>query len=494
MHPSVKNTILIGRYQEQQILENLLQSNTAEFFAIYGRRRVGKTFLIKTFFNQKDCIFFHITGARNAPMKEQINDFTRIVESVFYNNSFSLSNPSNWKKAFELLTNSIMKEAGKKNVVLFFDELPWLASKRSRFIEALDYYWNRFWSDMPQIKLIVCGSAASWMLDTVISNKGGLHNRITGQISLNPFDLRETKEFILSKNIRYSDQQILELFMIMGGIPYYLNFIKKNLSVAQNIDQLCFQNKGILVDEFNRLYASLFDHPEAYQELIRIIASKRSGVQRTEILKKSKYSTDGGRLKKKLEALEESGFIVSFIPYSFVKRQTFYRIIDEYSLFYLHWIEPALSNIRKLDKTKGYWLEECQTSAWRTWAGYAFESVCYKHLGAIRKAMDIQASAMVGSWQYIPKKGSHEEGAQIDLLFDRKDGIIDICEIKFSSQPYQLTKEEYQVLNQKISVFNTRTKNRKQIHFALITNQPIKTTLYSEEFVMKNVTLNDLLS
>lgn len=484
---------LIGRQDELSTLNAAYQSKSAEFIAVYGRRRVGKTYLIKAIAKQKEAIFFYISGTQDASMKDQISDFCDVLESTFYNNELEIKQPKNWKKAFESLTNIIKREAGTRKIILFFDELPWLASGRSRFVQALDYYWNRHWSDMPHIKLIVCGSAASWMIHHVVNHRGGLHNRLSGQIALSPFDLKETKAFLHSKSIQYTDNQILEIFMALGGIPYYLNFLKKNLSVAQNIDQLCFQNKGKLVDEFTQLYQSLFKHAESYEELIRIIASKRNGIERREILKKTKLSTDGGRLKERLDALEKSGFIVSFKPYGFIKRKTFYRIIDEYSLFYLSWIEPALDNLRKLDKTTGYWLDKYQSPAWRAWSGLAFESVCYKHIAQIRSALAIHASAMVGSWQYIPKKSSKETGAQIDLLFDRDDGVMTICEMKFTSQPYQLTKDEYQLLERKIAVFKKQSKTEKQIQVAFITNSPIKQTLYSEEMIAYNVVLQDLL-
>ncbi len=483
---------LIGRREEQRVLEAVFQSKTAELIAVYGRRRVGKTFLIKRFFKNKEVIFFHVTGTKDAPMSEQLNDFTRIIESTFYRNQLEIKTPSNWKKAFELLTNIVLRESPQQKVILFFDELPWLAGRKSRFIQALDYYWNRFWSDMSQIKLIVCGSAASWMLDHVISHKGGLHNRITGQMALSPFDLKETKEYLHYKNIKYNDAQILMIYMALGGIPYYLNFLRKELSATQNIDYLCFQQKGILVEEFNRLYASLFTDPILYEELIRVIASKRRGIERSDLIKKSKHATDGGRLKERLNALEQSGFIISFKPYGFVKRKTFYQLIDEYSLFYLRWIEPALSTIKKLDKTNGYWAEQSLSPAWRAWSGFAFEAVCYKHLAHIRKALSIPPSAEVGSWQYIHKKGNNENGAQIDLLFDRQDDVITLCEIKYKNEPYALTKEEAKVIARKIEVFKKRTKTMKQIQFVLITNMPMKPTMYAEEMVSYNVTLRDL--
>lgn len=488
----IKTDLLIARYEERKTLEAVFESTRAEFIAVHGRRRVGKTYLIKQFFKLKEeAVFFHVTGTRDAHMPEQINDFVEVMESVFYDNMLNITPPKNWKKTFSLLTNIIQK-ANHKKVILFFDELPWLAGRRSRFVQALDYYWNRHWCDIPCIKLIVCGSAASWMQENVISHKGGLHNRITGQIALSPFELRDTKEYLLSKKIHYNEEQILEIYMVTGGIPYYLDFLKKNLSTPQNIDQLCFQNKGPLVDEFSRLYASLFNHAEEYEELIRIIAAKRNGIERKSIIKKLKNTTDGGRLKEKFDALERSGFIVSFKPYGFEKRGTFYRVIDEYSLFYLFWIEKSLSSIRKLDKTKGHWLQEYQSPQWHAWAGYAFEAVCYKHIAQLRKALDIQASAIVGSWKYIPQKGNQEPGAQIDLLFDRNDGVITLCEIKYTDKPYRLTKDETRILNKKIEVFRNRTQCQKQIHIVLITNLPIQKTMYSEEMITHNIVLSDL--
>jgi predicted AAA+ superfamily ATPase len=487
------NNILVGRREEQKKLDMILKSGSSEFIAVYGRRRVGKTYLIKTFFQKQDVIFFHITGTRDASMAEQIADFTRILESTFYRNEFEIKNPPDWKKAFELLTKAIERESVNKKVVLFFDELPWLASKRSRFIQALDYYWNRFWQDNSNIKLIVCGSAASWMIENVIRNKGGLHNRLTGHIPLYPFDLHDTKEYLTIKMCQFNDAQMLDIFMILGGVPYYLNLLNKNLSVPQNIDQICFQKNGVLFDEFNRLYSSLFNHAESYEELIQIIASKRNGIERTEIAKQSKYSTDGGRLKERLDALEQSGFIISFIPYGHLKRRIFYRVVDEYSYFYLKWIAPSRTALRKLDQSTGYWMEKYQLPGWRSWSGYAFEAVCYKHIAQIRKALGISVSAHVGSWQYIPAKGSHEDGAQIDLLFDRDDGVISICEIKMTSQPYQMDKEEAALMIRKMKVFQKRTKTQKQIQWVLISNMSIKETMYSEELVSQRVTLDELM-
>ncbi len=484
---------ITGRKEEQALFEKVLESKNAEFIAVYGRRRVGKTFLIQSFFSAKKCVFFHFAGTQDGNVSDQIYQFTRVIESTFYDSNLSLQEPQSWTKAFELLTNLINTTNHDKKFVIFFDELPWLAGQKSGFMQALDYYWNRFWSNMPNVKLIVCGSAASWLIDNVLNNKGGLHNRVTGRIALSPFTLLETKEYLKSKGYSYTNQQILELYMVLGGIPYYLNLLSRNLSIPQNIDNLMFNRDGALVDEFSILYSSLFKNAEAYEEIIRVIASKKRGVRRTEILKTAKLSSEGGSFKKRLRDLEISRFIESFTPYGFKKKDSYFIVIDEFSLFYLTWVEPKLSTIRKISKAGNYWTELSQTQSWKSWCGYAFESVCFKHVDQIKKALKINASADIGSWQYIPKAGNEEDGAQIDLLFDRNDNVITICELKYYSEPYKLGKSEAQALLKKIEVFKKRIGTSKQTKIALITAVAPQKTMYSEELIDEVVTLNALL-
>ena len=484
---------IIGRKEEKKQLNMAFASKTSEFIAIYGRRRVGKTFLIRTFFTQKKCIFFHITGIKDGKLQDQLYEFTRILEATFYGPHVRLKEPTSWTLAFELLTQTIKQQTSRQNVVLFFDELPWLASQKSGFLQALDYYWNRFWVTMPILKLVVCGSAASWMIDNLLHNKGGLHNRITCRISLAPFTLGETKEYLKSLGISYTDRQISDIYMVMGGIPLYLNFLNKTLSVPQNIDQLCFNKKGPLVDEFNILYSSLFHQSEVHQEIIRIMGTKRQGIERETLLKLTKLSSEGGTFHKRLRELEASGFIISYTPFGHKKRNTHLQIVDEYTLFYMAWIEPALGTISRIDRANGYWVEQCQYPSWKSWAGYAFESLCFKHLEQIRQALRINSSAAIGNWKYIPQKGSNEEGTQIDLLFDRNDGVITLCEMKYTAAPYKLTKSEAQVLLRKIEVFKKQTRTPKQVTIALVTSQEIQDTVYAQDILSGTVTLKDLM-
>ncbi|EKD94400.1 MAG: hypothetical protein ACD_26C00067G0002, partial [uncultured bacterium] len=287
--------------------------------------------------------------------------------------------------------------------------------------------------------------------------------------------------------------QILELYMVVGGIPFYLKAINKNLSIPQNINLICFNKKGLLFGEFKNLYASLFNDSEIYEEIIRIIASKRRGVARTELVKNLKLSSAGGRLNKRLLELEQTGFIISFKPYGFAKKGICYRIIDEYSLFYLDWIETFSQNLNKKTRFTDFWNEVSQTSRWLSWAGYAFESICYEHIDNIRDALKIPHTAVVSSWQYFPEKNKKEEnGAQIDLLFDRPDDVITICEIKYHKNLYVFDKQEAKSLLNKIDVFKKRTGTKKQIVSVLITAVGIKQTMYSEEIICKTLSAVDL--
>ena len=486
------NKIIIGRKEEQLLLKKAFSSIKAEFIAVYGRRRVGKTYLVNQFFLGERCLLFYVTGKYQGSMQEQLDIFTKsIVRTFFADVGVEAKSPTNWMDTFALLTNNIEKLSGKKKVVIFFDELPWLATKRSGFLAALDYYWNTVWSKNKKIILIVCGSAASWMIKNIINNKGGLHNRITIEIPLYPFTLKEAQEFLDYLGFKLNHYQVLDLYMAFGGVPHYLEKIQKELSVVQNISKLCFTRGGSLQTEFEKLFSSLFDNAPAYVELINIIATKREGVLRSYLDEKAKLSESGGTLTERLEALERAGFIRSFIPIGNIDKGLYYKVIDEYCLFYLTWIKPVSRQLKD-EVDLYYWQAKANTSAWKSWAGYAFESICRKHLSQIKKALYIPPDALSGSWKYIPKQQSKEKGAQIDLLFDRSDGAVSICEIKYSEKPFLIDKNHAENLANKINTYRKQTKTKKQIILSMITASDIKKSVYSEKMVMGTVTLNDL--
>jgi AAA+ ATPase superfamily predicted ATPase len=480
---------IIGRNKELDILNTIWNAKEAVFASIYGRRRVGKTFLIRNFFQNKG-IYLEITGTKDGTIYDQLTNFIESFTNTFYPN-LSLRTPTTWRQAFKLLTQKITEFPKSKKIIIFLDELPWLATKRSRFIQNLDYFWNRHWSQLANVKLIVCGSAASWMLDNLINAKGGLYNRITNILLLQPFTLSETKMFFTSNNIKLSEKQIVDIYMIMGGIPYYLNQIKKSKSVIQNINDLCFQPDGLLYNEFPRLFKSLFDSHEIHSKIVQVIAKNRYGIQFKELAKKVGKSS-GGRFRKRLAELEAAGFVQKFVPYGKKTRDHYYRIIDEYTMFYLHWIKPAIETEINLDNNN-YWQITSQTPNWQSWAGYAFESLCYKHINKIRLALGLdKIPCKIGSWRYIPKPGTKQRGAQIDLLFDRRDDVITLCEIKYSINKFSIDKDYASILANKIKIFTNHFKTNKQITMAMITTMGLKKSIWTEDLITNEVTLSDL--
>lgn len=480
---------IVGRQREKNILDELVNSGKAEFLAIYGRRRVGKTFLIKHFSDSIKCPFFHVTGVQNGSLKDQLEEFAKQLGETFYAGA-PIAPRMRWKDAFEDLTQAFSKIPKNKKIILFFDELPWLVTPRSKLLTALELYWNRYWVFDDRIKLIICGSATSWIIENIINNKGGLHNRVTRTIHLKPFSLKETQQLLASKKIRLNHRQILDLYTVLGGVPLYWTYVRKGLSAQQVIDELCFQSDGILVKEFERLFSSLFEDPKPYMDLIKIIAQHRYGIGQSDLINKSKLPS-GGTTVYRLQQLEEAGFITSLVPYGHKDKGIYYVIDDEYSLFYLRWIKPNLKVITKKALNKGFWLSLSQRPAWKSWAGLAFESICYKHIDQIRIGLKLDPGSIAGTWRYNPYK-KDQEGAQIDLLFDRPDGVITICEIKHTDSPFALDKIYTQSLLKKMEVFKKATRTKKQLLLAFITSSGLKTTIYSEEYITNHVQLEDL--
>lgn len=483
--------MLIGRESEQQILADLLDSDKPEFLAVYGRRRIGKTFLIREFFKNKNCIFFNTTGAQAGILSEQISHFTDEISKVFYH-GVTLEAGKTWDATFKLLTKTFETIPKDKKIVLFFDEFPWMATPKSRLLQNLDYYWNQHWSRNANIKLIICGSSASWIIDKIINNKGGLHNRITKKMQLEPFSLSSTKHFLKSRGIQLTHKQLLQIYMVMGGVPYYLSNIPKGLSASQIVEKLAFQKNGFLLDEFDNLFSSLFKNHEILVEIIRVIAEYRYGLSQEALFEKIDKGLKGKQGIAKLKALEDAGFILSFKPHFHAKRGIYYKLVDEYTLFYLKWIEPVKSTLLKTSLAEGYWDAVQGSSAWYSWAGLAFESVCYKHLHQIRQALRLGPTAIPNTWRYVPTKKSPDEGAQIDLLFDRHDDSITLCEIKCTDLPFSIDKAYAAKLNQKLHVFKNITKTTKQLFIAIISASGLKKTMYSEEMVSGVVTLDEL--
>lgn len=475
--------MIIGRKTELASLERAFASQEAQFVTIYGRRRVGKTFLIRTFFKSKQCIFLHVTGLQKGTQKEQLINFTQALSDVF-NQGNPLKTPANWREALEMLTKYLA--ATKEKVILFFDELPWMATRRSGLMQRIDYNWNNKWAWMPHVIFVACGSSASWLLTNIIYNKGGFHNRTTLEIHLLPFDLVESKQYLQSKGINVSDRHIITLYMAIGGIPYYLNYALPGKSAQENIQFLYFEKKAPLIGEYEKLFVSLFDGAEAYKEIISIVSQKREGVSRDELVERATLSTEGGYLSKRLKELSDAGFIKEFIPFG-KKIGEYYKVIDEFCLFYLRWVKGR--DFFQPD----YWLTESHEPEYFAWSGYAFEAVCVKHYRQIINTLGIRGIDRIGSWRYVPRDLS-EKGTQIDLVIDRHDDTMTLCEIKYTDKPFVIDKAYAAAIEEKMNIFKSRTKTNKQLFFCMISANGIKETVYSKKLISSVVTLEDLFN
>ncbi len=430
---------------------------------------------------------------KEGKLEDQTKHFSEQIGRSFFNGMTPKAGTS-WEEVFKLLTDVIeqtKKIYKTKKIVLFLDEFPWMASKNSKLLETLDYYWNQHWSNDDRIKLIICGSSASWIIDKIIYNKGGLHNRVTYTLQLEPFTLGETRKFLSHLGFKINHRQVTQVYMITGGVPHYLAQLNSNASIDQNIDEIAFSKNSFLFSEFDKLFSSLFDDVEAYLNILKILAAQPLGMGQAALFETLKIPKGQGTLSK-LKSLEICGFIMSFTPYGHKEKGTYYKIIDEYTLFYFAWLAPLGNILSSKGLGQHYWEKRKLTPEWRAWSGYAFESLCHKHSMHIAQALGISASSVPGTWRYIPKKNSTDQGAQIDLLFDRDDDAITLCEIKYTESPFSIDKAYAKNLTQKMEVFRERTKTTKQLFLALISAAGLKKSIYSEELVNHLVTLDHL--
>ena len=446
---------IIGRVKEMKQLDRVMSSKKSEFVAVYGRRRVGKTFLIREYFNY--TFDFQLTGLANATTRQQLTNFHAVLQrhSPLVEDQIS----TNWFAGFQKLITYLESIQEDRKKIIFLDELPWLDTARSDFMIALEHFWNSWATNRKDIVLITCGSAASWMINKLINNHGGLHNRVTARLKIFPFDLKETEQFLKIKNSVIDRYQILQLYMVMGGIPFYLDAISPEKSAAQNIEEMCFRKGALLATEFNNLFASLFKNPTKYELIITTLAAKTKGMTRKELSRSADLPTGGG-LTDMLNELEESGFITRYTAFGTKQHNSTFRLSDFYSLFYLRFIK------NNTNQNEGIWLNSIDAPTQRTWAGYAYEQICMAHIPQIKKALGISGVvANTFSW----KSKNAEKGAQIDLVIDRRDQVVNLCEVKYSINPFTITKSYADNLRNKVGAFRSETKTRKTLFLTMIT-------------------------
>ena len=476
------------REYEQKVLKEIYGSKKSEFLAVYGRRRVGKTYLIKNYFENKG-IFFHLTGTPRTKTQQQLWHFSNIFSEIFNNNE-SIEAPSSWQEAFHLLKDAVYQVQSNKKIILFFDEIPWLSNKKSGFVEALTYLWNRFLESDPRLILIVCGSAASWMINNVIDNRGGLYNRITKKIRLEPFNLFDAEKYLKQKNnISLTRKQITEIYMSIGGVAAYLDLIKPGKSSSQIISEILFNNQSPISGEFDRLFKSLFNNSDIHKKVVKTLAGNKKGIDRNNLF--NKIGIKSGSVKNRvINELLESGFIAKNPFFGNRKKGELLRLIDEYSAFYLKW-HQEINNCR-IPVNPDYWLILQNSGKYKSWSGFAFETLCINHVDFLAKALGISGIIYsCSSWSHRSTK-KDDKGVQIDLLIDRADNCINICELKFHNTQFTISKEYANKLINKKQKFLEQTKTSKTIFITMITFYGTKENDYYREIVNNQITINNL--
>lgn len=466
---------IIGREYEADLLKQYINSSKPEFIAVYGRRRVGKTYLIDQLFRKNYA--FSFTGIIDGKKDTQM---AALNDAFDYYGIVTQQQPQNWMEAFTELRKYLQpKVEGTEKCIMFIDELPCLDYKGSSLIEALGYFWNTWASKQNNFKLIVCGSATSWMIKNIIDSKGGLHNRITHEIHLHPFCLGEAKQFLISQNVNWDDLSYLQAYMVLGGIPYYLGLLNSKMSLAQNIDNLFFSQDRELRREFSRLFKTLFSSPEPYIEIIKILSKNAGGMTRDEIAKKL-GKKDNGHLSDRLEDLKNCDFLRFYnVKVNKISAKNgIYQLTDFYTAFYLRFVT-------KNSVDNHYWVNHLMSSDLNVWAGLTFEKVAMVHINQIKRKLHIDYM----SCEYYSCRLSD---AQIDLVIERADSIINICEIKYSTDKYLITKAEYEKVLHRIATFTRETKSSKfAIQPIFITTKGLSEGTYSQS-IAYNVTLEDL--
>lgn len=469
---------IIGRKFEFDLLESSMRSGESELIVVYGRRRVGKTYLVNQFFENEYA--FKLTGVYNQQTTVQLERFASQMEEYGGN---PCQVPENWFKAFDLLKSLLRQTTTEGKKVVFIDEMPWLDTEGSNFVAAFEQFWNGWASAEGDIVLIACGSATSWMTDKLLGHQGGLFNRCATRMFVRPFTLKETEEYLQAKGIEWTRYDIAVCYMIMGGIPFYLKQLMPQWSFSQNIDNIFFREKGLLWDEFEHLYKTLFKQPDNHVAVVEALATKRMGLTRNEIIKATKLH-DNGNLKQVLENLTNSEFIRPYKFFGKEKKDTIYQLTDFYTMFYFNYIKDNYG------RDEHFWTNSMDNPSRRAWAGYTFERLCMYHLEQMRRSMGISAvQCETSAW--FKRADEQSNGAQIDLLIDRRDRVINICEMKFSVNEFVIDKDYDEILRNKLEAFRSDSKTKKALQLTMVTTMGLKRNMYSNR-VQSEVVLDDL--
>ena len=474
---------IIGRKQQIEELISLFRKKQSQLVAVYGRRRVGKTYLVRELL--KEHFAFYHTGV--SPLELDGTNLLEAQLEAFHSSLIrygaeSAPRPKIWMESFDRLIALLEKQDKNKRMVVFIDKMPWMDTPRSGFVTAFEHFWNGWGAGQDNLMLIVCGSATSWIQDNLVNSYGGLYDRVNAEIQLSPFTLNETEQLLKSQEVTLSRYDILQLYMTVGGIPMYLSYVQPGLSLAQIIDNLYFDRKAKLKDEFERLFNSQFRSPEPYKAIIRLLAKRQSGYSREEISEKTGIVA-GKSLSQVLHALEASDFIERYKPFENSKRDLQYRLIDPFCLFYLDQVEGR-------GRGEHFWRDNENHPSLNPWRGRAFENACLSHVNQIKTALGVGGvSSENTAWTMRGMDG--QKGMQIDLIISRSDRVINLCEMKFVNTEFEVKNDYEMKLRERLQWMINHVSRTHNVQMTLVTTYGLKYGLHSGVF-QRTVTMDSL--
>jgi len=415
----------IGRKKELESLDLLLKKKSASLVVIRGRRRVGKSRLIKEFVSdKKHWIFSGIPPVPGITKQRQLDAFSA---QVAHNLGMPKIQVSEWLEHF----NFLGQQAKGQKIVIVFDEISWMGSEDPDFLGQLKTAWDLTFSENPELIFILCGSVSSWIEDNILKSTGFV-GRISVDMVLEELSIAESGEFWGARKNKVSPYEKFKMLSVTGGIPKYLEEIIATQSAEDNIHRLCFQSDGLLFREFDQIFSDLFSkRAQTYSDIVKTLA--HSSLTLDEVCEKLDVEKSGS-VSSCLDDLELAGFIqedctwnLSSKAESHLKK---FRLKDNYLRFYLRYIEPNKEKIAKgLFESKSFML----MPGWESVMGLQFENLVINNLKSLCKILRIDLLDIANAGPFFQRATQRQKGCQIDLMIQTKHNTLYVCEIKFST-------------------------------------------------------------
>ncbi len=473
---------LVARSAETDELKRCERSGKSELVCVYGRRRVGKTYLVEQTFS--GSFAFRATGVEGGNMRQQLKSFNQRLQE---HGDPQRTIPKNWFEAFSRLDIVLSREDaarspyGKK--VVFLDEFPWFATARSEFLMAFGEFWNRRGTAGDDIMVVICGSATSWIVGNVLENTGSLYNRVTSQVYLEPFCLGDAERFFVDRGFGWTRSQIAESHMVFGGLPYFLELLDPNESLRANIERLCFAPHALLAHESSKLLEATLKKSPAYDRLLSYLAKHRCGVEKQACFEQTGLAK--GTFARAVDDLLKCGYIREFKVPTKRGKPLFLQLVDPFLLFHYRFLS------KKSGDRVGSWSDCIQDEArYKSWRGCSFEILCVLHEAQIKRALGI-SGVRTRCYPWTSDQGAG--GAQIDLVIERDDGIINICEMRCTDRPFSMDAATEASLLNKVDVFKRETGAKNPVKIVVVSASGIAGVAHTE-YISRTITLDDLFA